>query len=262
MQLIKIISSSSSPIRNEPNEKSIKISEALFGEKFEILKVNGFWSFGKLLNDNYQGWIPNSVLSENITSTHKVCVPSAVLKEKPDIKSLDVKIAFLGSELKILSSKNGWAKVLLPGSNSIRHAYIYKNQLRKITEKTNDWVQLSEKFIGTPYVWGGRSYAGIDCSGLVQICLQITGTYCPRDSILQYNYFKHKKIKLNEINRGMLIFWDGHVAISTSKDSILHSNAFHMSTLVESLEKVNDRFEKNNIRLLGIRNPNFFINEV
>ena len=262
MQLIKIISSSAIPIRNEPYETSTKISEALFGEKFEILKVNRFWSFGKLINDNYLGWLPNSELSENITNTHKVCVPSTVLKEKPEIKSLDVKVVFLGSELKILSSDNGWAKVLLPSSGSTRHAYIYKKHLQKLSDKLNNWVQLSEKFVGTPYVWGGRSYKGLDCSGLVQICLQIAGIHCPRDSILQYNYFKDQKINSNEIKRGMLIFWDGHVAITTSKTSILHSSSFHMSTIVETIEKVNNRFKKNNIKFLGIRCPNFLINDV
>ena len=121
------------------------------------------------------------------------------------------------------------------------------------TNKSN-WIDLSEKFVGTPYLWGGRSYAGLDCSGLVQICLQSSGIFCPRDSNLQFKHFKEESINLNELQRGMLIFWEGHVGIIISKTLILHSNAFHMSTIIENLEDLINRMEQSNIKFLGLRN--------
>jgi cell wall-associated NlpC family hydrolase len=95
-----------------------------------------------------------------------------------------------------------------------------------------DPVAVAEKFLGVPYLWGGKTSLGIDCSGLVQVALQACGIACPRDSDMQEKALG-KSISLAGLQHGDLIFWKGHVAIARGRNSMIHANAFHMAVAVE-----------------------------
>ena len=114
--------------------------------------------------------------------------------------------------------------------------YLPRQHLGRIDAMADDFVAVAERFVGTPYLWGGKSSLGIDCSGLVQVSLNAAGTGCPRDSDMQRDGLG-RLIGLAEsshLQRGDLIFWKGHVAIARDADTIVHANAHHMATVIEN----------------------------
>ena len=103
---------------------------------------------------------------------------------------------------------------------------------RRSRQAEPDFVAVAERFLGTPYLWGGKSSLGLDCSGLVQVALTACGINCPRDSDMQEQALG-KSISLAGLQRGDLIFWKGHVAIARGRNSMIHANAFHMAVAIE-----------------------------
>jgi cell wall-associated NlpC family hydrolase len=110
--------------------------------------------------------------------------------------------------------------------------YIPKRHLTPLTANESDFVAVAERFLNVPYLWGGKSAAGIDCSGLVQVALHACGITCPRDSDMQEKALG-KSVSLAGLQNGDLIFWKGHVAFALGRNSLLHANAFHMAVAVE-----------------------------
>jgi hypothetical protein len=182
-----------------------------------------------LNGDGYVGWLPDRALAKPAAApTHKITALRTFAFPGPSIKLPPVETLPMGATITVLRedgafavTREGWY-LPLPHVGSIDHYEC-------------DFVAVAERFASTPYLWGGKSSLGIDCSGLVQVALNAAGTRCPRDSDLQQASLGRAldPAESNKLQRGDLIFWNGHVAIARDADSIVHANAHHMATTIE-----------------------------
>ena len=240
---VKSIIKSKAKIFSEPIECSILETEGLFGENFHIEKIQNNWVFGTLLSDNYKGWIKRNKLGKKFISTHKVSVLRSHIFTSPSSKASSILYVSLGSRLRVLKKDDFWAEIDL-SPNQLNKGYIPSNHINKIDCKVVDWVRTAELFIGTPYVWGGRSSYGIDCSALIQISLDSFGIQFPRNSSQQFEKLNNNEIEFTALKRGDLVYWKGHIAIIINNKDIIHANGFNMSVNIECLDNVYSRIGK------------------
>jgi hypothetical protein len=218
------------PLRRAPSSDAEMMTQALKGERVTIYDRNGEgWAWGQLISDGYVGWLSDGALRKPTASpTHKVTALLTFAFPGPSIKLPPVDTFAMGSLLTILReqdcfavSREGW--------------YLPRQHLGPIESHVPDFVTVAEQFVGTPYLWGGKSSLGIDCSGLVQTALTAAGMDCPRDSDMQQEGLGRELTvqQAKALKRGDLIFWKGHVAIARDTETIVHANAFHMMTTIE-----------------------------
>lgn len=234
--MIKQIYKSSSPIFNEPNKSSSIETEALFGEKVKIINKKRDWEYCELLTDNYLGWIKTADLGENYFTTHRVLVSRTFAYSEPNIKSRPINYFSMGSKIKCKIFNKNWHKVSL-NKNDKFETFIQTKDVVKKSHKVKDWVSSIEILKNTPYKWGGRDTIGLDCSSLIQLGLQTHRYKFPRNSSDQRKSCC-KNVDINDISRGHLIFWDGHVGVMVDKKNILHANAHFMKVVIEPLKEV------------------------
>ena len=248
--IIKQISLPKAQVRAKPNLKFELTNELLFGEKVKIQRDIGDWVLCSATHDNYLGWIEKKGLTDVLETNYRVISLRSFVYEKDDIKANTIFHLSLGSKINIISKKKVWSKIKFINNNEVRLGYIPTKDITETKKTIINWVNIAEKFINTPYKWGGRDSQGIDCSALIQLSLETAGLNFPRDTIDQY-----RKIEIvnNDIKeRGSLIYWDGHVGVMTNKNKILHANAFHMTVLKEPLVDVIKRSEKEGKKILKI----------
>ena len=143
----------------------------------------------------------------------------------------------MGARLVVSATHDGWHRVELPDGSI---GWIPEMAARPLDNAEDDFVSVAERFLGLPYLWGGRSAAGLDCSALVQLSLQAVGVACPRNSGDQYDWAKSrsgtKVIERRDTRRGDLVFWPGHVGLCSSKTAFLHANAHHHAVAAEATQ--------------------------
>ena len=237
-------------IRSKCSTKSYLETEGLFGESFEVFKSSNTWSYGRLLSDNYYGYIENINLGRLKKPNYYVISPRANVNKKPDIKSEIVFTLSMGSRINIQEHNKEWSKIFLKNNE---FGFIGSSQIKTLKSNCGDWVKNAEKLIFTPYKWGGKSAFGIDCSALVQLSLFMSIATFPRNSRDQMLFQNAMEVTKDKISRGCLVFWKGHVAIAIDKKNIIHANNFHKKVFHERLEDALKRNSNNNIPLLGIK---------
>lgn len=241
------------PLRYRCSDNSNQETQCLYGEKVKILKEGKKWSYCETKNDNYKGWLQNKHLGILENFTHIVSSLSTYIYSDPDYKSKNLSILFLNSKIRVLNEDKYWAKVELY-NNKI--GFTFKNNITAKNKFEENWIELAKKFIETPYLWGGKTSHGIDCSGLVQACIQNVIPDFPRNSNKQQCYKSDHIKDVSSIEKGCLIFWKDHVAIAISDVEIIHSNIFHMCVKIESLKNALERIEKISGNILSIRHLN------
>ena len=238
------------PLRRAPSPDAELMTQALKGERITIYDRNGEgWAWGQLNSDGYVGWIPDSVLAKPAAEpTHKVTAlrtfafPAASIKQPP-VATLPMaaRISVTRDDGAFAVTREGW--------------YLPRRHVDTIDAIESDFVAVAERFVGTPYLWGGKSSLGIDCSGLVQIALTAAGTGCPRDSDMQQDGLGRdlSPAEIKKLQRGDLMFWKGHVAIVRDASTIVHANAHHMATVIENTHEAIARIKAAGSEVVAVK---------
>ena len=223
----------------------------MFGENVTIIKKFKNFSLCKCELDDYVGYIQNNVLGLLPSPTNIIIVPFALIYKEPNEKSMTMMKVFLNSRISRKNVEGKWVECFVNNENET--GFILKDNLNLRENVKINWMRLAKNYINVPYLWGGKTFFGIDCSGLVQLCLNAIDINIPRNTNDQLT-FKSKFLKdVKKIEKGCLIFWEGHVAIALTNTEIIHSNAYTMSVKVEKLEKVLERLNMNNLKIIGIK---------
>ena len=236
-------------VHREPGETAMQITQALFGEKVTVFEIENGWARCQLENDGYVGFITATALGESITSpTHRVSTASTHMFPKPDMKSQPAVSLPMNADVEVISGDGKFAGL----SNG---KFIFANHLVPLASVEPDYVAVAEKFIGTPYYWGGKSILGLDCSGLVQTSLRACGISALRDTDMQEKQLG-KNLLINDLDglrRGDLIFWKGHVGIMVDDKILLHANSHHMLTVNEPLAEAIERIASKGYPITSIK---------
>ncbi|MGJ5176815.1 NlpC/P60 family protein [Bradyrhizobium oligotrophicum] len=245
-----VVVDSIAPLRLQPFSGAELATQALRGERVTIYDRNGEgWAWGQLEADHYVGWLPEAALAppaalptHRISALRSFAFPGPSIKLPPvDTLVMGAAIAVIREEASFVVTPEGW--------------FVPRQHVAARDHVEPDYVAVAERFVGTPYLWGGKSSLGVDCSGLVQLSLNAAGIACPRDSDMQLAALGHAldDSERTQLRRGDLIFWKGHVAIVRDADTIVHANAFHMATQIELITDAIARIKASGSEVLAIK---------
>ncbi|MBX4335454.1 C40 family peptidase [Bartonella raoultii] len=237
----------------ENNKKSARQTECLFGEELLIFEQGKTMSWGQSLKDGYVGYIDTKALcTSTIKQTHVVSVPRTFQYLQADIHGPIETSLSMGSKVSVIDETeiHGTLYSILEKGKAIitRH-------LSPIGRVYEDYVKVAETLIRTPYLWGGASGFGIDCSGLVQLSMMMTDQMVLRDTDMQQETIGSPLKDDDNLKRGDLVFWKGHVAIMIDHKNVIHASGFSMDVMIEPLEDVITRTSQHHQYPIAKRRP-------
>jgi cell wall-associated NlpC family hydrolase len=235
------VAKSHAALRARPEAGAEQVNQALFGETFMAYDQSNGWAWGQLEADGYVGWMALAALSNTVVApSHRVSALRTFVFDRPDLKSAPLMALSINAKFAAGESQ----KTFLRAEGS---GWIFAGHASPLAQVEPDFVAVAERFVGAPYLWGGRDSIGLDCSGLVQMSLEAAGVKVLRDSDMQ-------AASIGEIiqpgpdhanlRRGDFVFWAGHVAIMLDAVRLIHANAWHMATEIEPLSEAVVRIAK------------------
>ena len=228
----------------KPSIKSEIVTQMIYGDSFSISKKSKKWLKIKIKEDGYNGFIKNRKFPKFLKPTHKVNVLKSNVFKIPNEKRRIAQISF-GSKIRVM--ENG--KKFLRFSKG----WIDKNDVKPIGFKETNPFRKIFIFKNIKYMWGGKSFKGIDCSALIQVFLNFNNKFCPRDAKDQVKFFK-KNIKLNKIKKNDIIYWKGHVALALSNKKLIHAYGPMKKTVVMGISQTIKRIEQSaKLKIIGIK---------
>ena len=223
-----------SNIYKKASKKSEVTSQILYGEKFKILSKNKEWIKIKSTFDNYIGYIENKDYVKKLFVNYKVFSLKAQVFNK--LKKKNKNFLPFGSRIQVISENKNYVEFE-------KNRWIKKKDIKKINHKEKNFSKIFRLFLKTKYVWGGKTFKGIDCSALLQIFNYYNETYFPRDTVDQIRYSK-KKRSMKNFKKGNIIFWKGHVAMCLNSKELIHAYGPEKKVLIMPIFQTIKRIEK------------------
>ncbi|MGE0628113.1 MAG: NlpC/P60 family protein [Hyphomicrobiaceae bacterium] len=237
------------PVRREPKPSLGLETEALFGEIVTVYDEADGWAWIQLEHDNYVGYVPADTLTAPAEPTHRVSATGTFLYAEEDIKSPPLMHLSINSRLTVTHQGDRFGRLRDGG-------FVISRHIAPIDRIARDFVDVAERLIGTPYLWGGRTRIGLDCSGLIQISMQAAGLPCPRDTDMQQASLGESVLipdSLEGLQRGDIVFWRGHVGVMSDGVMLVHANAHHMAAVTEPLSVAVRRISRAGSEIAAIR---------
>jgi hypothetical protein len=223
-------------LRVRPDEDAAQDSELLFGETFTVYDCAQGWAWGQAANDLYVGYLRQDGLTASFAADARVTALLAPVFPAADLKSPVRDSLPLNAAVPVLARQGEYVQI---GDER----YLHRRHLEPLAQ--TDFVAVAERFLGAPYVWGGKTAAGLDCSGLIQTALQAVAKAAPRDTDMMERSLGERALEASEpLQRGDLVFWKGHMGVMLDQARLLHANAFHMVVAIEPLAEAMARIEK------------------
>lgn len=230
-------------LRKAPDATLGYETEALLGEFVRVFDDADGWAWGQLERDGYVGYLQMDALSDTcVAPTHRISSPATFVYPEPSIKRPPVAQLSLNALVTAATPSVDDRFLALTGGG-----FVYARHARPVTTYARDFVEVAEHMVHTPYLWGGRSRLGLDCSGLVQLSLEAAGIACPRDSDMAAAELGDNVLvpaDLEGLERGDVVYWPGHCGIMIDGVMLLHANGHHMSTVIEPLSQAVRRIRK------------------
>lgn len=218
-------------LRREPRGDTGLETQLLYGETFTVYDEKEGWCWGQAARDGYVGYAPAALLDAEIgrAPTHEIAVPKSLIFPAPDLKLTPLMSLSFGALLAVTGEESRFARLAEGG-------FVPSMHLAPRDRPQRDWARSAEMLLGAPYLWGGRTSEGLDCSALVQLALQRAGFEVPRDTDQQEEAVgQDLGADPPELKRGDLIFWEGHVGLMLDPLRLIHANVFHMNVAIEPL---------------------------
>jgi cell wall-associated NlpC family hydrolase len=230
-----VVTAPLAPLTARPETEAPLATQLLHGEVFAAYEQEGAWAWGQCESDLYVGYVPTSCLTElDMRPTHRVAQPMTHLYPVPAVRTRAIGWLTFGGLVEVVGLESGFAALSTGGFVPAQH-------LAALEAPAADWVAEAERMLGAPYLWGGRSVAGLDCSALVQLARQAAGHACPRDSDMQCAELGRSLAEGTAPERGDLFFWKDHVGIALDPVHLLHASTYRMAVAVEPLETARAR---------------------
>lgn len=225
------------PLHRNPATTSMMETQLVMGSEFDVYDVHGSWLWGQEVQGDGKGYVgyveKASLVPNSYVPTYRVSAVRAPVFSQADLKSAIHMSLSMNAKLLAEDVDGDYIKMFETG-------YVHKNHVTELGQENGDFVEAAELHFGLPYVWGGVSADGVDCSGLVQTALRAVGQDAPRDADLQETALG-RSVEFNDellwLERGDLVFWKGHVGIMGDPKMLLHANAHHMSVAIEPLNE-------------------------
>ncbi|MBL0405360.1 C40 family peptidase [Microvirga aerilata] len=238
---VKRVIATFADLHRHPSREAPVDTQAIFGEAVTVYDEHEGWAWVQLREDGYVGYLPSTVLGwSGAEPTHKVGAVRTFIYPGPSLKLPHESYLTLNSKVAVVETQGDYARLATGG-------WVYAPHLTVLDAYEADYVGMAERFLHTPYLWGGKTSLGIDCSGLAQTVLAAAGIRAPRDSDMQERELGtpvEVKSDLSGLRRGDLVFWKGHVGLMMDETRFIHATGHSMTVMIEPIAVAEERIRR------------------